>query len=413
MEATKMKPIEFLVQAVSAVIVSCMAIQTGFVMAWPSYNVANFLSNQTVLGIPMSSLEISLLGGLPNLGGLLSMPLCGWAFNTIGRKYGTMLFVLPFIISWAIISLTNNHLLILIAVTIAGAGVAGQNVSNIFLSEIAHTSIRGAMVASTSCGYLLGILISFTMGGYLGYMTIVLVHLTTSVLTMLVLAFLPESPVFLLLVGKEEEAAKSLAFYRQLDAKSKEVAAEIINIKLTINPKLEKMLSVEDQCEKDPETADQLLEKQEIDDETEDISAWKQLLKSKSSQSILIIILIVTAVTILMGGIVLQVYAEPLFSEAVPTMSANQCAIFVALDSLVATVLCVTMIDKFGRKSLILTTSIGAGICAGLLGSQLQFHWAPHWFTVVLIYGYGFMFTAGCAVLPSVLASEVFLPEVS
>lgn len=48
----------------------------------------------------MSSLEISLLGGLPNLGGLLSMPLCGWAFNTIGRKYGTILFVLPFIVSF-------------------------------------------------------------------------------------------------------------------------------------------------------------------------------------------------------------------------------------------------------------------------------------------------------------------------
>lgn len=56
------------------------------------------------------------------------------------------------------------------------------------------------------------------------------------------------------------------------------------------------------------------------------------------------------AATIMMGCVVLQVYAEPLFAEAVPSMPASQCAIFVALDFLVASILCMVVVDKFGRK---------------------------------------------------------------
>lgn len=51
-----------------------------------------------------------------------------------------------------------------------------------------------------------------------------------------------------------------------------------------------------------------------------------------------------------MGCVVLQVYAEPLFKEAVPSMPSNQCAIFLAIDFLIASLLCVVLIDKFGRK---------------------------------------------------------------
>lgn len=76
-----------------------LACQTGFVMAWPSYTVANFTSNDTVLSRPMSSLDISLLGSLPNIGGLVASPFCGYAFNTFGRKYATMLFGLPYVVS--------------------------------------------------------------------------------------------------------------------------------------------------------------------------------------------------------------------------------------------------------------------------------------------------------------------------
>lgn len=56
------------------------------------------------------------------------------------------------------------------------------------------------------------------------------------------------------------------------------------------------------------------------------------------------------AVTILMGSIVLQVYAEPLFKEAVPTMNPNTCSILLAVTYVFAGLLSAFMMDKFGRK---------------------------------------------------------------
>ncbi|XP_063897628.1 facilitated trehalose transporter Tret1 [Helicoverpa armigera] len=454
MEKDKVRTSEFLIQSLATAIICFQACQTGFVSAWPSITVVNFLSNATMLSSPMTSLDVSLLGSLPNIGGLIISPFCGYAFNTFGRKYATMMFTLPYVFAWLIISLTSSIPLVLsamcmagvgiagqnvaiiyiseishdsirggltassasgyflgklIAMCIAGVGRAGQNVAIIYISEISHDSIRGGLTASSASGYFLGILITYTLGGYLTYMQVIYTHLTLSILCILLIALLPESPVFLVLVGREEEAAKAIAFYRHLDVKSKEVEAEIAKIRLQMDPRLETLL----EADNDPEVLGELVEKTlEVPVERKSESAWKHFKKSKSSKRALATVLIIMALSIMMGCVVLQVYAEPLFKEAVPTMPANQCAIFLALDFLVASILCVLAIDRFGRKFLLILTAAGSGICTALLGAQLQYHWAPAWFTVFLIYGFSFVFTLGCAVIPFVLTAEVFLPEV-
>ncbi|XP_047035610.1 facilitated trehalose transporter Tret1-like [Helicoverpa zea] len=409
MEKDKVRTSEFLIQSLATAIICFQACQTGFVSAWPSITVVNFLSNATMLSSPMSSLDVSLLGSLPNIGGLIISPFCGYAFNTFGRKYATMMFTLPYVFAWLIISLTSSIPLVLSAMCMAGVGIAGQNVAIIYISEISHDSIRGGLTASSASGYFLGILITYTLGGYLTYMQVIYTHLTLSILCILLIALLPESPVFLVLVGREEEAAKAIAFYRHLDVKSKEVEAEIAKIRLQMDPRLETLLAAGN----DPEVIGELVEKTlEVPVERKSESAWKHFKKSKSSKRALATVLIIMALSIMMGCVVLQVYAEPLFKEAVPTMPANQCAIFLALDFLVASILCVLAIDRFGRKFLLILTATGSGICTALLGAQLQYHWAPAWFTVFLIYGFSFVFTLGCAVIPFVLTAEVFLPEV-
>lgn len=74
--------------------------------------------------------------------------------------------------SWAIIAVTSEVYLVLLAVTLAGVGVAGQNVSLIFISEICHDSIRGGLTAASASAYFLGILISHVLGGHLTYMQV-------------------------------------------------------------------------------------------------------------------------------------------------------------------------------------------------------------------------------------------------
>ncbi|XP_053618484.1 facilitated trehalose transporter Tret1-like [Plodia interpunctella] len=411
MEKIRLKPSAFLVQTMATIFICFFACQTGFVCAWPSGTIENFKSNNTVLSMPMTTFEVSLLGSLLNIGALIVTPFCAYAFNNFGRKYASILFGLPFVINWLIISLTKSVPWILIAITISGIGIGGQNASVIFISEIVHNSIRGGLTALSASGYLLGLLVGYALGGYLSYYQVIYANMAMAITSMGLLMLLPESPVFLVLVGKIEEAAKSIAFYNRLDPTSKEVDRAIKNIRIQLDPRLEMML----EAEQDPEVIDRLLTVTEDSDITvkpHTESAWKILRGSKSSKRALLVNLVLMGSTIMMGCPVIQVYAEPLFREAVPTMSPNQCSILLAANFFVASITCVGVIDRCGRKNLMLGSSLASGICLLLLGTQLQFQWASPWFTVVLIYAFSFAFTMGCGVIPQVLNGEIFLPEV-
>ncbi|XP_059055636.1 facilitated trehalose transporter Tret1-like [Achroia grisella] len=407
MTGEKVKFSAIIVQGLGTLAISLLMSLTGFVYAWPSYTAANFMSNDTVLSAPMSQTEMSLLGSLTNIGALIVTPFCGYVLNKIGRKYAAMLFGIPFVIAWTVISFTTHVPLVLASVGFAGAGAAGQVVSAVYISEICQDSIRGALASTVASCYFIGLLVSYVLGGYLSYHQVVKTHLIISILYILMLALLKESPVFLVQKGKLEDAAKSIAFYRRVDANSKVVETEIKKIKLLLDPRIERLLQ-----EKDINAVETLLDNKGTDEEMKTESQWKFLAKSSSSKRALLSCLVVMSTTILMGAIVLQVYAEPLFKEALPSMESNLCSILLASDFLVGSLICALMLDRLGRKALLTSSSIASGICALLLGTQLWFHWAPVWCTVVLIYSYCFVYNLGAAVVPFVLPAEVFLPEV-
>ncbi|CAH0717986.1 unnamed protein product, partial [Brenthis ino] len=404
----------FLAQAGATLIISNLVALTGFIYAWPSYTYEIFKSNNTVLEAPMTSTQLSLIGSLTNVGALLATPLCGYAVDKFGRKYSAMLFGLPYVVSWSLIAVTKSINLVLFAVCLSGFGAAGQAVSSVYISEISHDSIRGGLTSSTVFGFFFGLLFSYALGGYLSYHNVIYVHLVLSIAYILMLLLLKESPVFLLKIGKEKEAAESIAFYQRVEVTSKEVEVEIKKLRLQLDPRIERILQ---DGGTDSKESVELLDKPlsftaKIDEVKNKETAWQFLRRSDSSKRALLAVLIVMAVTILMGSIVLQVYAEPLFKEAIPTMNPNTCSILLAVTYLLAGLVCACILDKFGRKFLMTITSIASGIFTILLGSQLQVHWAPHWFTAFVIYGYSFVYNLGAAVVPFVLTAEVFLPEV-
>ncbi|XP_075985678.1 facilitated trehalose transporter Tret1-like [Anticarsia gemmatalis] len=393
------------VQGMASLTIAFLTGLTGFVFAWPSYNVANFASNETVLSEPMTSVHVTLLGSLTNIGAFMITPFCGVALRRLGRKYTAMMFGLPFVTTWTIISLTNSVPLVLFAMGLAGFGTAGQAASSIYIAEIAHDSIRGALTSSVVFVYFIGLLVSYVIGGYLSYTHVVYVQLSVAVAYILLVSLLKESPVYLLQNGKDKEAALSIAFYRQTSPSSKEVEVEIAKIKLQLDPRLEKMLEGggESTVTKD------LIPKTEPE---EQLSEWQFLKRSNTTIRALITAVACMAVMILMGNIAIQVYAETLFKEAVPSLDSNQCSIFLAVVLLIASVIGALLIDRLGRKFLMISTCVGSSVCTLVLATQIQFHWAPHWFTALLIYVYNFIFNVGVAVIPYVLSAELFLPEV-
>ncbi|XP_049880004.1 facilitated trehalose transporter Tret1-like isoform X2 [Pectinophora gossypiella] len=314
-------------------------------------------------------------------------------------------------VAWTIISLTTYVPLVIAAIGVAGFGAAGQAVSSVYIAEIAQDSIRGGLTSSCVSGYFLGLLFSYIIGGQLTYYQIVYVHLSGSILYIVMLMLLKESPVFLIQKGREEEAAKSIAFYRQVSITSKEVEVAINKIKLQLDPQIDRILAGDNDAEASKELIDKknpVVEQEQPPPE----SPWKFLLKSESSKRALGCALFLMASNIMMGAIVLQVYAEPLFTEAVPSMDSNLCAIMLAIDLMVPSLICAVSVDRFGRKFLMTWTSFISGFFTLLLASQLHMHYAPHWVTALMIYAYCFFYNLGAATVPFIVAAEIFLPEI-
>nr|XP_032524105.1 facilitated trehalose transporter Tret1-2 homolog isoform X2 [Danaus plexippus plexippus] len=410
----KVKPKAFLMQGCATLIICFLTSLTGFVFAWPSYTFQIYLSNETYLEAPISTSQMSMLGSIINVGALLGTPLTVYMADKLGRKYSAMLVGLPYVITWALVSVTRSYYVVLFSLGLSGLSAAGQSISSIYISEISQDSIRGSLTSSVSYGYLIGLLISYTMGGYMSYYSILYAHLALSILYIIMLIPLKESPCYLLKIGKEKEARDSIAFYRRVDVDSKEVEGEIKSLRVQLD--LNSDIIIEDSTTNHvPETVNEYQEtfiKFEPRPVKKKISSWQFLKKSESSKRALLTVIITMSVMVLMGSLVLQMFADSIFKEAIPSMRPNTCAILLVVDYLMASLVGASTLDKLGRKNLMTITSFIAGIFTILIGTQLHMHWAPYWFTAVIIYLHSFIFNLGVAQVPLVLAAEVFLPEV-
>lgn len=396
----------YFIQTLATLIISNLCTLTGYIFAWPSYNVANFRSNSTVLSHPMTTLEISLVGSVVNIGALVATPFCTYFLNKLGRKYTCMLFGVPYAMSWAILSVSNYVPFVIVALALSGIGAAGVPASTIYISEISDDSIRGILTSNAISGYFLGLFLSYSWGGYLSYYNVVHLHLGLCVLYIIMVGSLKDSPVFLMQTNKEKEAAKSIAFYRCVDVTSKEVEIELANIRLQLDPRRENIL----EGKNDMTVTKELLKIKSEPAEAK--SEWKFLINSPSSIRALTIAIITMTYTVLMGVVVLQVYAEPLFREAVPSMEPNQLTIYLAIDFIVGSLICGVLIDRLGRKYLLTITTVLTSICILLMATQLQFSWAPQWTTAGFMYAFSFFYNLGPATIPFVIAAEFFVPEV-
>ncbi|CAB3246614.1 unnamed protein product [Arctia plantaginis] len=280
------------VQILATFSIAFLTSLSGLLYSWPSYNVANFVSNETVLAEPMDSVQISLLGSVMNIGTFFLTPLVGWVMNKIGRKYTMICTGLPFV-----------------------------------------------------------------------------------------------------------EAAESLAFYRQTSPTSKQVEMELCRIKLQLDSTPDKAVDEGG----DPTVTKELLD---IPKQT-NLSEWQFLRQSPSSTRAFITSLIVMAIMVLMGNVPLQVYAENVFREAVPSSDANKCSVWLAVDYVAATVMCSLVIDRLGRKvrsfccSFTMSTGFGLNFICTVITSLVMenYGFAP------LFYGFSIIGFAGA------LFALFYLPE--
>ncbi|XP_052480213.1 sugar transporter ERD6-like 14 isoform X3 [Gossypium raimondii] len=327
----------------------------------------------------LSVAEFSLFGSILSIGSLIGAAISGKITDLFGRKMTMWILNLFYIGGWLAIAFTKAPLLLNLGrLSLGFTNGISNYLASIYVAEITTKNVRGrfTIIVQFLTGW--GASFMFVVGSFVHWRTLALLATIPGLLQLLLLFFIPESPQWLAKVGREKELEAALLCLRG--------------------------------------------DKADISHEATEIKDYVESLKSFSSEGILDIfqkqyvrpLLTVAGVLVLMnlGGInALAYYSGAIFVSA--GVSSMVGLITLAATQTVIGILGATLIDKLGRRPLLLVSSAGLCFSSFLTGVSFflkDFNWWDQGSPIVAFIGV-LMYMGSYAlggVLPLLLLSELF-----
>jgi len=161
----------------------------------------------------LSCSEEELVVSLMPLGAVSSSLVSGWLLNNLGRKYSIQLTALMFILGAVVMGAADSLAVILVGRFMVGFCVSLSAMSECtYISEISVASHRGRLVTLNELGITLGFLLAFVVNYIFmtvesGWRYMFGLSGVVAVIQFVCMAFLPQTPHFLVIRGKEEQAS--------------------------------------------------------------------------------------------------------------------------------------------------------------------------------------------------------------
>ncbi|KAI5693645.1 hypothetical protein M8J75_003013 [Diaphorina citri] len=354
-------------QYLATVIVAFGPFCVGTGLAWTSPVLPMLTEPPSVIGTVVSSGEASLIGALMPIGAIFGAPAGPFA-DKFGRKPVILAFCFPYILSWLLILFAQNIYMLFVARFIAGVGTGGLcAIIPMFIGEIAESSIRGALGSFFQMFLTLGVLYVYCLG--LSTYTVIAIGCLVIPILLFILLFLivPETPIFLMKSGKPEKAEVSLRYYRGAQY---DVATELAAIQ------------------------------KEIDAASEKKATFSDLFSSRANLRGLIVSLGLMIFQQFSGVNTVIFYSNDIFKSAGSTLDPSISAIIVGVVQCIVTGLSVVLVDKAGRRLLLLLSNSGSDV------SSIAF------LPLISVIMFIVMFSLGFGPIPWMMVGELFAAEV-
>lgn len=283
--------------------------------------------------------------GMALWGTVLGAIFGGIPTNKIGRKNTLLWIGILFLFSAIGSAFANNPFVFAAFRFIGGLGVGASTIAApAYISEIAPAKDRGKLVAFYQFNIVLGILMAF-LSNYLlndvgenSWRWMMGVQAIPSVIYLLLMILIPESPRWLLSKFKYDEAKKVLQLMGQ--------------------------------------EADYEKIKEELDKDNNDASKANDTIFLKKYRTPLVLAFLMAFFNQLSGINALLYYSSRIFQEAgLGESTALLSSIGIGVVNLIFTLLGVFLIDKLGRKVLMYIGSVGYIISLSLVAMAFFFHW--------------------------------------
>ena len=308
------------------------------------------------------------------IGALLAGPIADWT----GRKKVLILCAVLFTVSAILSALPRSFTELVIARFIGGMGVGMASVvSPMYIAEISPAKIRGRLVALNQLAIVVGILLSYLSNwllvdtGINNWRYMLVAEILPAITFLVGLFFIPESPRWLTKEGLEKEALDVL-----------NVVAGAANADHELQ-----------------EVKKSLAEKR---------TSLKELLHP-SLRRVLIVGILFSLFAHITGIDTIIYYGPIIFLESgFKTDSALLASVMIGITNLIFTFVGMAMVDKAGRKFLLLVGLAGMGISMTLVGLCMQSDMISAKWTLLWIMTYIASFAMSIGVVIWVYLSEIY-----
>lgn len=152
---------------------------------------------------------------------LMNMFYAGQIIDRLGRR-GTLMFVSPlFVGGWLMIAYANTVTLLFIGRFLTGFSTGLTSiVCPIYISETVPASQRGIMGSGFQLFITIGLMLSYLIGKYTFWPWLAVYSSLPVIAMLLIVGALHETPTWLALKNRNDEAARAHTFFRQLPPES-------------------------------------------------------------------------------------------------------------------------------------------------------------------------------------------------
>ncbi|GBP62351.1 Facilitated trehalose transporter Tret1 [Eumeta japonica] len=351
----------------------------GTCYGWPSPTIPYLQSNKST--IPTSHDQGSWIVSIMILCSALTPVPSAYFADRFGRKTTLLLGAVPFILGWVLIIVANSVPVLYVARMFSGLGYGiVYTVAPMYTGEIATNEVRGALSTLITLMNKIGILSQYCIGPYVKMHTLASINLILPILFVVTFIFMPESPYYYLRFERTERAERSLRRLRQGDIRTELKSIEI-----------------------------------NVQEDMRNRGTWCDLVRVPTNRKSLWISLGIFTIQQLCGSAAVVAYAQNIFGKTNGLLEAHEQSMILGLVQVCTCVLSVILVDRVGRKPLLLLSALGVGLMNGTLGTYYFFQAADkdsvghlHWVPLAAILIYIVCYAIGLSTVPYVIIGEMF-----
>lgn len=379
----------------AALLANLPSLSVGLALGW-SAPALPLLSNDSVEGGPGLRLSLetcSWLGALLPLASQAGALLAGPLAERAGRKGALLISAAPTLIGWLLMTFAGSSLWLLLVGRILTGMTAGASSapSALYCEEIADARVRGALGTYQFMGNSVGVFIMYVLGAIMPYHWFTAAPLLPTLIFVFTFYWMPETPAFLAARSRFEAAHEALRWLRgpAIDPEAEiRVLLDGPQSPLTSRVKNESCWSAFRKL------------------------SWIQPWRSTTIRGFFLSASVMVFQQ--MSGMILFVfYTVQVLQEVGGSVSSYSALIILGAINMGAVFVSIFLVDRAGRRILLLISCIGMGLCLSataaysLVKDEYNYDGDWRWFPICAIAIHGLCFSVGIGPVAWILMAEL------